>query len=250
MSVNATAGDQRRDPAKSTDIDANARAGGNVVARDASGAGVDIDEASRRRGRRILLLLIAVCVAPVIASYIAFYFMPPQGRTNYGELVEPQRDLRSLPVTVVVAGNDSSTNTGVLASASQSETLGQWRGRWLMIYAGPADCDARCVERLYKMRQVRLTQGKNRDRIERVWLLTGTGAPSTSILQSHEGMTVVRVDGETLRDALPPAAGGVFSDHIYLVDPLGNLMMRFPSDADPSRMKKDFTRLLKASRIG
>ena len=75
-------------------------------------------------------------------------------------------------------------------------------------------------------------------------------APNPQVLADHAGIVAARVDPAALGKLFRPADGQALSDHIYLVDPLGNLMMRFPADPNPSRMKKDLIRLLKASRIG
>ncbi len=224
-----------------------------------------IDPAARQRGRRTLLLLALVCLAPVVLSYLAFYLMPPDGRTNYGDLIDPQRDLRALAITSIVAAEPETTAPAGSASTSTEAaavtirpavvpgtpiTLNHWTGRWLMVTANPGLCDTACAQRLYAMRQVRLTQGRERGRIERLWLITDSQPPDERILAGYEGMHIARIDPQALRTAFPAADGQDVLDHIYLIDPLGNLMMRFPANADPSRMKKDFTRLLKASRIG
>jgi hypothetical protein len=114
------------------------------------------------------------------------------------------------------------------------------------------------------MRQLRLTTGRDRDRVERVWLVTSpeAAAPAAQTLADYEGTWVVAVgpkmvvdwplpvDSPSVAGSLPPAAGAQASSHLWLVDPLGNLMMRFPADPDPAKMKKDLLKLLKASRVG
>ena len=185
------------------------------------------DAAKRRTGRLKMLAILLVCAAPVIASYFTYYVIRPEGRTNYGTLIEPMRD----------------------ASALGAGGVGALRGRWIMLTVAPAACDDACRERLYEMRQVRLTAGKDRDRVERVWLVEDAAAPDRALLAQHEGLVLLRADADALA-RLPVAPGGRASDHIYLIDPLGNLMMRFPKDADPNRMKKDLAKLLRASRVG
>ncbi len=96
------------------------------------------------------------------------------------------------------------------------------------------------------MRQSRLAQGDNADRIERVWLVAGSGAPPAELARLYEGAVVARTAPE-LAAALP---GTEARDHIYLIDPRGNLMLRFPKDADPKRMIGDLKRLLKYSSAG
>lgn len=191
-------------------------------------------ESSTRRRKGPLLAILALCLAPVIASYVAYYLVKPDGRTNYGELIEP---LRATDDLVVREAN------GAAAS------LTAVRGKWVLLTVDARGCDAPCAARLYAMRQVRLTTGKERDRIERVLLVSGEATPAAAVLAEHEGLRVYRVQGAPVR-WLPPADGGTPEDHIYVVDPMGNVMLRFPKSVDPNRMKKDIARLLKASRVG
>jgi hypothetical protein len=109
------------------------------------------------------------------------------------------------------------------------------------------------------MRQIRLTTGRERERVERVWLVTDQGQPDAALLAEHEGLWVVRVAPDRKADALvdnwlsvaaQSASQNAGASNIWVVDPLGNLMMRFPDNPDPNGMKKDMNRLLKASRIG
>ena len=194
-----------------------------------------LDPAPRaRRNRWVLLAILAVCVAPVIASYLVYYLVKPDGRTNYGELLDPQRATDGL----VVREADGTP-----------AALDALRGKWVLLTVATQGCDERCAARLYAMRQVRLTTGRERDRVERVLLLSGDGAPAPSLLAEHEGLRVWRTT-EDLARWLPPEQGGLLQDHIFVVDPLGNVMLRFPRSADPNRMKKDIARLLRASRVG
>lgn len=103
-------------------------------------------------------------------------------------------------------------------------------------------CDAYCEKKLYFMRQVRLAQGKDQERVARLWIVTDSAKPRPELLAAIEGSVISR--------AIPEGFPGERTGHIYLVDPLGNLMMRFPRDPDPSKMLKDLQRLLKYSQFG
>ena len=191
-----------------------------------------------RKSRRMLLLVAAVCIAPFIGSWALYFLWQPSGRINYGELVSG--------VTVP---------TGVLAPVSGSKPFdfAQVRGRWVFVTIDAAACAEACQAKLWKMRQVRLTQGKYLERIERVMLVSDGDAQgvAASIAKEYEGMWIANTQSGTgiaLQKQFPFQA--LQSDHIYLVDPLGNVMLSFPKDADPSRMKKDLQRLLRVSRIG
>jgi len=192
---------------------------------------------SHWRRYRMLYLLLAVCVAPVIASYTAYYLMPPPGRTNYGALVEPQRPLPALAMQRL-------DGTAVEASSL--------RGSWLMVQVDGGACDAACEKKLWQMRQVRLTTGKDAERVQRLWLVVDDTPLATSVIREYDGTIFVRARAAELTAFLPLPAepGAKLADHIWLIDPLGNLMMRWPKDADPNRMKKDLVKLLKASKIG
>jgi len=184
----------------------------------------------RRRGRLVALAIFAVCAFPLGAALVAYFLFPPSGRINYGELVEP----KPLP-PVRLARPDG-----------RAFALADLRGRWVMLQVDAPECGSACQAKLFNMRQSRLAQGDNADRVERVWLLAGGGSPPPELARLYEGAVVARAAPE-LVGALP---GAEPRDHIYLIDPRGNLMLRFPRDADPKRMIKDLQRLLKYSSIG
>jgi hypothetical protein len=173
-----------------------------------------------KRGRLKLALLAAFFILPVVASWLVWRFELVPGTTgNYGVLLPPRP---ALPAPMAAM-----------------------KGRWVLVQFDGGACDARCERKLYIMRQIRRAQGKDMQRVERLWLLTDPVQPRANLLAAIEG-TVIAPAGA---GADFPAEGSSI-DHIYLVDPLGNLMMRFPRDPDPSRMIKDLQRLLKVSGFG
>ena len=163
-------------------------------------------------------------------SYLVFYFWQPRGQVNYGELIVP----RSLPEVALESIEGAPFR------------LSELKGQWAMIVVDRPECGESCRAKLVHTRQVRLAQGKESDRIVRVWLLTHPGTPDPALLAEHPGLRVLRAGGSGIVDALPAVSSA--ADHIYVVDPLGNLMMRFPRDADPRRMLKDMSRLLRHSK--
>jgi cytochrome oxidase Cu insertion factor (SCO1/SenC/PrrC family) len=186
----------------------------------------------QRKSRRTLMLVAAVCFAPFIASFALYYWWQPSGRVNYGELIEG--------VTLPASKLD-----GADGKPFDPEQL---RGRWVFVTADSGACDDYCKTKLWQMRQVRMTQGKYLERIERLWLLDDAQAVAPALLKEHDGLWVAAAAGSATLKALPFKQ--TLRDHIYLVDPLGNVVLRYPKNADPSRMKKDLERLLKVSRIG
>lgn len=191
---------------------------------------------TQAKGNWKLFLVIAICAAPMIASYFTYYVIKPQSRTNYGTLIDP----RAHPIPAL----------GTSTLDGKPFPLDALKGKWIMLQVNGSECDERCKTRLYEMRQLRLTQGKNMDRIERVWLITDDKPVETILLREYDGMHFLRADAAAVKTWLPADAAATVADHIYLIDPLGNLMMRFPKDADPNRIKKDLSRLLMASSIG
>jgi hypothetical protein len=190
----------------------------------------------RKRTHWALFLVIFVCAAPMFFSYLTYYLIKPEGRTNYGDLLDP----RQYPMPEL----------GATTLDGKPATLKEFAGKWVMLQADVAACAKPCVDKLYYQRQVRMTQGKDRDRIERVWLVLDDQPIDPSLLKEHQGTQILRVAPATLATWLPLAEGGALNDHIFIIDPLGNLMMRFPKDADPNKIKKDISKLLRASRIG
>jgi len=187
-----------------------------------------------RRVRPLYLMALA-CIVPVVASYLAYYAFPPAGRTNYGALIEPQRPVPALSLRTLDGG---------------AFDLGALRGSWVMVTVDRAECRDACQKKLWNMRQVRTATGKERDRIERVLFITDDSPATTMVLREFEGTVFVRASTAELEALLQPGANAHLDECIWLIDPLGHLMLRWPVAADPSRMKKDMDRLLRASRIG
>lgn len=192
------------------------------------------------KGRWKLLLVLAVCAAPMIFSYLSYYVIKPEGRTNYGTILDP----RQYPIPDL-----QSHRLGDTPGSAQTG-LRDYAGKWLLVTISSADCDAACEKRLHDLRQLRLAQGKEMERIERVWLLTDQAPVETRLLREYDGMRVLQVDRTRLAAWLPVADNTALSEHIYVIDPLGNLMMRYPKNADPNKIKKDLSKLLRASAIG
>lgn len=186
-------------------------------------------------GRWKMFFILLICASPVIASYLTYYLIRPEGRRNFGELITPQRPLPALQATAL----DGST-----------VALHSLKDQWLLISVAGAACEAGCQQNLYYQRQLRESLGREKDRLERVWLVIDE-APVAALLQpALEGATVLRVPAQALGAWLSPAPGHQLGDHLYVVDPLGNWMMRFPPGLDlatAAKAKKDLERLLRAS---
>ena len=180
-----------------------------------------------RASRRPLLLVALVCIAPIVASYLAYYVFHRDSHVNYGTLVA-----KPAPA---FAGT---------TLAGKPLALADFKGRWLMLVAAPAECDATCTAALYATRQSRTMMGRERDRVARAWLVTD-GAPLADSLRAEQpDLDIVRVAPDAL------AAWPRGDDAIYLVDPLGNVVLAWPREPDIKALANDLTRLLRASQIG
>ncbi|MBK1890102.1 cytochrome C oxidase subunit I [Undibacterium sp. 14-3-2] len=200
----------------------------------------------KTKGRWKLFIVLAVCAAPMIASYLAYYVIKPEGRTNYGTILDPRLyPMPELHARLLGAGDANDTN-----NADKQNGLMAYRGKWIMLTIDSGSCDAACQKKLYDLRQLRLAQGKEMDRIERVWAVVDEQPVDTLLLREYDGMHVLKADADALKKWLPTEDGSQISEHIYMIDPLGNLMMRFPKNADPNKIKKDISKLLRASAIG
>jgi hypothetical protein len=185
---------------------------------------------SHWRRYRTLYAVIALCAAPVLASYFAYYVMPPSGRTNYGTLLEP-RPARA---------------ASLKAEDGQPFSFSELNGRWVIVMAAGGACEPQCEAALLQMRQQRLMTGKDRDRVERVWLVTDDTAVAKRLPRDYEGTRIVRAPLPEAR-ALLPTDGSELVGRLWLVDPMGNVMLRWPRNPEPQRVKNDLARLLSAS---
>lgn len=198
----------------------------------------ELDATVRRtaRGRLMMVLVLLVCAAPVVASYFTYFVIRPQGRNNYGELIEP---LRPIPAALPLAD--------LQGRAVEPRSL---RGQWLLVVVGGGRCDATCERLLWMQRQLRESLGRDKDRLDKVWLVDDAQPLRPETLQAVStgaAVTVLRTDAAALVDWLAPAAGHTLAQHLYLVDPMGNWMMRVPADPQPAKLKRDIDRLLRAS---
>jgi cytochrome oxidase Cu insertion factor (SCO1/SenC/PrrC family) len=183
--------------------------------------------------------MVAVFVAPVIAAWF-FYLNPeylPSGRTNRGELIEP---VVPLPPEL-----------GLLSPAGEPFDPAGLEGRWTLVFLSGRDCSNACRARLADMRQIRLAVGEGSLSVERLLLMTTPDATDegAALAAEFEGMQVALTDaagGVRLLDLLGTGAEGL--DRLYILDPMGNLMMRYAPDAPAQDTLKDMERLLKASK--
>jgi len=202
--------------------------------------GLDLhaDASTRRtaRGRWQLLLVVLACAAPVLASYFTYYVIRPEGRSNYAALIEPAREL---PAALSLRDLDG-----------RSVDVRTLRGQWLLVAVGGGDCSGDCEKRLYAQRQLREMTGRERDRIDKLWLVTDDAPVKPELraaLAAAPETQVLRVPAAELAAWLAPAPGESLASHLYLVDPMGRWMMRAPAALEPAKFKRDLERVLRAS---
>jgi len=197
-----------------------------------------------RSGRLKMLLVLAVCAAPVIGSYFTYYVLRPAGRTNFGVLVEPQRPRPEIQAQSL---------------DGQPVQMATLRGQWLLLSVAHAACDATCEATLFLQRQLRAGLGKDKDRVDWVWLIDDDAPVHAAMLPRLEGSTTLRIPAQSAAQWLGDSTAEPLYGAIYLVDPLGNYMMRFPAPGlEPGsaqeaklqyakKVKRDVERLLRAS---
>lgn len=198
----------------------------------------------KKRTNKEFIWLMVIFILPVIAAVILFNVngLRPTGTTNNGELITPARPLKNITLQQLDGGDF---------------TNDQFQGKWTLVYISSSDCDDVCKQSIYKMRQLRWAQGDNMKRIQRLLLLADSEHVETlePVLKKYTGMLTVTGDIKVVAEVISqfelknkaPALG---ANRLYLVDPLGNLMMSYSVDAEPEGIIKDMKKLLKISQIG
>lgn len=187
------------------------------------------DAKPRRRSMFTFWMVLLVTAAPFIASTFFYFVVKPVGKPSYGQLIEPQRPVPALKLTTL---------------SGKPVDLRNYNGYWMMIVAGPAACDRSCQSLLYDIRQFFIAAGDDRYRVARIWLVTDAGPVNPGVFEPAQGTVILRAHPEQLKKWLPLAAGEHLEGPIWLVDPLGNLMMSFPSNPDPLKTLAVFKKLL------
>ncbi|MCD2511322.1 hypothetical protein [Comamonas endophytica] len=200
----------------------------------AAGAALGAEQRTRT-GRWQMLAVLLVCAAPVIASYFTYYVVRPEGRRNFGELIQPQRPLPEMAARTL---------------GGETVALTSLKGQWLLVSVAGGQCNAACEEHLYLQRQLREGLGREKERLDWVWLVDDAAEIPAALAPATAQARVLRVDAQALASWLQPAEGQRVEDHLYLVDPMGNWMLRMPAALDRSnaaKAKRDLDRLLRAS---
>lgn len=203
----------------------------------------EIDPQLRRRSRIKLLTIFAIFAVPLILASVYLHLIRTSGGTlgdtSRGQLISP-----AVPLTDFL-----------LQHEDKAFNVDSVRGSWTLLYMPEGQCLETCERNLYHMRQVRLALNHRMDRVQRAVLLESAGQLDSDLRAEHPGLVVATGSADAqaeLKGQIVAAQVGMepLSDAIYLIDPLGNVMLRFPSDLPPKSMLKDLKHLLKVSRIG
>ena len=199
---------------------------------------VSVADGDARRtasGRLRMLLVMLVCAAPVIASYLTFYVIRPQSSRNFGELIQPVKALPAIPVTTL---------------DGKTIDMQSLKGQWLLVSVSSGACATDCKKTLLFLGQIRASLGREKDRTDWVWLITDDEPVDAALKSGMMDAVILRIPQAQLASWLAPAPGHALNEHLYLVDPRGDWMMRFPARLtmdQAAMLKKDWERLLRAS---
>ena len=196
----------------------------------------------RLRNRLTLFLVVAVFCAPLLYSWWVLHYtdkVEEGHKSSHGDLIIPPRPIPDLELADPLGQRENS----------------RLHGKWSLLYIAGDSCDQACGENLYRMRQIRLTTGKDDHRVQRVMLFLRSDAFSTRTFQEYAGQWIVPLDGDAVEPLLDKFR--LHKDEqpdqlhrLYIIDPLGNLMMSYPADAEPGGIIQDLKKLLKYSKIG
>lgn len=201
---------------------------------------------TKPRSIQPLIWVLVVCLAPVGFALLAYYLpalgIRPDNASNYGKLLDPQRPVPSIEAL------------GLTTEDGQAFDLASLKGQWVLATADQGACPESCVTKLFILRNSHASQGKNVERLSRIWFVTDDAPIPQQIRDAYQGTIIVRANPEKLASFLAPTATDNASQALaapmWIIDPLGNLMLEFPADADPLRVRKDISKLVYNSRIG
>ena len=198
------------------------------------------------KSRTPLIIILLMSLAPVIGA-VLMYFNPdwrPDGSAAYGRFVEPQRPM------------PGASDLQLTTLDGKPFDLNSLKGKWLLTTADGGACPDSCARKLFILRNSHASQGKNVERLMRVWFITDDAPVPDKVLEAYKGTVMVRVKPEQLKqflttraDASVPAADAL-AEPMWIIDPLGNLIMDYPDNAIPEKVRKDISKLVYNSRVG
>jgi hypothetical protein len=202
----------------------------------------------RARNLRTLAALAALFLLPLGVAFFTYYATAwrPVHRVNHGVLILPPRALPELALPRVSLASEAPAGSHDAAASAG----GPFRGRWSLVYVGRGACDTSCRGALYVMRQTRLALNNDMTRVERVFLVSGDCCDRPFLASEHPGLLVLDATGADARGLLEEFPSPGHEHTLFVVDPLGNLMMSYDARRDPHGLLEDLKKLLKLSHIG
>ena len=212
--------------------------------------------AAKPRSIKPLIWILVLCLAPVVFALLAYYVpalgLRPDGTKNYGQLIQPQRPI------------PAADSLGLTTLDGQPFDLASLKGKWLLMTADQAACPESCVEKLFILRNSHAAQGKNVERVARVWFITDDAEVPQVVQDAYIGTVMLRADPEKLASYLTAntvtqpgtSPAQTLAQPMWVIDPLGNLMLEFPPDDGTApeergpKVRKDLSKLIYHSRIG
>lgn len=200
-------------------------------------------EQIRKQNQRTIILLVVAFLLPVVSAYIVFKNMDHGIQTrNNGALVVPARPLDKIKLTT---------------ADHSAFTIEQLRGNWHLVYIGQGPCDQPCLDSLSKMHQTRLAQGKDMSRVRLLYIAADMppAGVAEKLGKDYAHLSVITGDKAAMDDVVKlfqtEGTPAVMAGHrIYMIDPLGNLMMQYSREVRLIGVIKDLEHLLKISQIG
>jgi cytochrome oxidase Cu insertion factor (SCO1/SenC/PrrC family) len=199
-----------------------------------------------RPKRGVLLLLVLLFFAPLLLAFLLYYGSGwrPIGRTNHGELIEPPLPLPLVALPQVALAPGAAPGGDALAAADVLT------GKWSLIYVNSGDCNADCRNTLYFMRQTHLGLANLAARVQRVFLVTADCCDRDYLAREQPGLITLNADGAAAAPLLAQFPPERRASSIFVVDPRGNLMLRYDAHDDPKGLRNDLKKLLTLSHIG
>jgi hypothetical protein len=204
----------------------------------------------RARNLRMLAALAGLFILPLLLAFYMYYGTNwrPVKRVNHGTLISPIRPLPAvhLPRVSLSEAAASAARPAAPAPAAPSEL----RSKWSMVYIGAGNCDEPCRQALYVMRQTRLSLNNDMARVDRVFLSTANCCAREFLAHEHPGLLVLDASGPDARRLLDVFPGDGRPYSLFIVDPLGNVMMSYDARQNPKGLLEDLQKLLRLSHIG
>ena len=188
-------------------------------------------------GHGKLLAMFLACSLPVLLAIFVFFVVKPTGEASFGQLIHPARPMPSV---------------SLLNEKSQSFELAQLKGQWLLVTVDSGACAADCAQHLFIQRQLREMLNKDKDRVDRIWLVVDDAPINPEIQALLTDATILRVTTPVLHAWLGELSVAEAAQQLYVMDPQGHAMLRMPADMNgkqASAAKGMLQKLLMASVV-